>query len=82
MPAFNGAKFQDRQQTAADARRALLEKFKARPSADDPAVVAREAARREIIQAREARTAEREAQRKREAEEQAPNRSVSHSKPA
>ena len=45
MP-FKGSKFQDRQESAAEARRALLEKFKARPAPDDPAVLKREAERR------------------------------------
>ncbi len=63
MPAFKGASFQDRQKSTAEAKKALLEKFKARPAADDPAVIAREAERREIVAARAARTAERERQK-------------------
>ncbi|MBB4196583.1 hypothetical protein CCR94_00775 [Rhodoblastus sphagnicola] len=68
MPAFKGASFQDRQKSTAEAKKALLEKFKARPAADDPAVVAREAERREIVAAREARAIERARQK---AEDQA-----------
>jgi hypothetical protein len=71
MPAFNGTSFQDRQKTASEARKALLEKFKARPAEDDPVVIEREAQRREIAAAREARAAEREAKRLAEAEQKA-----------
>ena len=71
MPAFKSANFQERQQTAAEARKALLEKFKARPAPDDPAVLEREAKRRAIVAARAARAAEREARRQAEAAEKA-----------
>ncbi len=71
MSAFNSASFQDRQKTAAEARKALLEKFKSRPAEDDPVVIEREAKRREIAAAREARAAEREAKRLAEAEQKA-----------
>lgn len=71
MPAFKGANFHDRQKSAAEAKKALLEKFKTRPAADDPIVMEREAQRREIIAAREAREAEREVRRKAEARERA-----------
>ncbi len=71
MPAFKGSNFHDRQKSAAEARKALLEKFKSRPAADDPLVIEREAQRREIVAAREAREAEREARRQAEAQEKA-----------
>ena len=40
---------------AAEARQKALEKFKARPAADDPAVIARAAERKAVAEAREAR---------------------------
>jgi hypothetical protein len=64
MPPFNGHKFQDRQTEAANARKAQLEKFRARPDPDDPIVLEREAKRREIVEARKVRDAERERKRK------------------
>jgi membrane protein involved in colicin uptake len=54
--------FNDRLKTAGEAKQALLDKFRARPAADDPAVVERQAARQAVSNAREARIAEREAQ--------------------
>src|SRR5438270_10884206 len=70
MPPFNGHKFEDRQTEAANARRAQLEKFRARPDPNDPVVLEKEAKRREIIEARKVREAERERKRKiKEAEE-------------
>jgi Family of unknown function (DUF6481) len=41
----------------------MLDKFRARPAADDPAVVAKHEARQLLSEAREVRTAEREAAR-------------------
>ncbi len=57
MSAFKGSLFTDRQSTSAAAKKALLEKFKAKPAADDPAVLARAAERRAIAEAREVRAA-------------------------
>jgi hypothetical protein len=66
---YESPDFKDRLNSAAKARRAILEKFRSAPGSDDPAVVERQAARRSIIAAREKRTAERETARKaREAE--------------
>ena len=58
----------DRREAAENARKAMLERFKARPPADDPIVVARQAERIAIAEAREKRRAEREAIRKAEEE--------------
>ena len=58
MP-FKGSKYEDRREAAADAKKALVERFKARPPADDPAVLARAAERKAIQEAREIRTVER-----------------------
>ena len=55
--------FNERLSTAAKAKKAMLEKFRARPTADDPAVVARRETRQAISAAREARNSEREAAR-------------------
>lgn len=60
--------FNDRREAAANARKAALERFKARPPADDPAVLAKQAERLAVAEAREKRRAEREAIRKAEEE--------------
>ena len=78
MPIFKAASFQDRQKSNAEAKKALLEKFKARPAADDPATIERQAQRREIIAAREARAAEGEARLRAEAEERARQQAEKH----
>lgn len=57
--ALKGSTFTDRRDEAAAAKRALIERFKARPPADDPAVVARAAERKAVAEAREIRTVER-----------------------
>lgn len=56
--------FADRRQAADEAKKALLEKFKARPAADDPAVLARAAERKAVAEAREQREAERREQKR------------------
>lgn len=65
MPAFKD-NFSDRLSTAAKARQAMLEKFRAQPKPDDPAVKERLAAQVATAQAREARVAERKAQKEAE----------------
>ena len=62
MSTHKNKTFTDRLKTAGEAKQALLDKFRARPAADDPAVVERQAARQAVSNARDARTAEREAQ--------------------
>jgi len=70
MSFLNTNSFQDRQQAAAKARKAMAEKFLSRPKYDptDPAIIEREAKRKAILEAREAREIERQ---KRKAEEEA-----------
>jgi hypothetical protein len=68
---FSFNNFNDRQTAAAEARKALLEKFKNRPSADDPALAAKRAERAAVLKAREEREAVKAAQRAAEAERQA-----------
>ncbi|HXT09558.1 MAG TPA: DUF6481 family protein [Roseiarcus sp.] len=70
MSFLNSHKFQDRQEAAAKARKAMAEKFLSRPKYDpnDPAVLAREAERRRILEARTEREKERA---KRKAEQEA-----------
>ena len=63
MSRLNGATFQDRQKTAAEARQALLAKFQSKPGKDDPAVVARENERKAVVEARNIRLAGREAEK-------------------
>ena len=50
----------ERRNAANDAKKALLEKYKARPAADDPMVVARQVERKAILEARAIREAEKE----------------------
>jgi hypothetical protein len=64
MTRHTNKNFSERLRTAADAKNTMLERFRARPAADDPAVVARQEARRALSDAREARIAEQEATRK------------------
>src|SRR5918998_5092084 len=71
MSAFKHDNFNERLAAAANARKAALEKFRARPGPDDPAVLERQAARKAIAEAREARIAERKAARAAEAARQA-----------
>lgn len=63
--------FADRRSTAATAKQALLEKFKARPAENDPAEIERRAERARIAQARTARLAEKESVRKAEEDRRA-----------
>jgi hypothetical protein len=65
----NSDDFSERLSTAAKARQATLEKFRARPQADDPTVVERQAARLATSQARDARNAARVAETTRLEEE-------------
>jgi hypothetical protein len=62
MP-LKGSTYNDRREEAAAAKRALVERFKSRPPADDPAVQARAAERRAIAEARDLRNAERARQK-------------------
>ena len=61
MSGFRDKGFSDRLSTAENARKAMLERVRAKPGADDPAVAERRAARQAVSTAREARLAEREA---------------------
>jgi hypothetical protein len=55
--------FRERLNAAAEAKKALLEKFRAQAGPDDPAVVERQAAREAVSVAREVRVVERTAAR-------------------
>ena len=59
----NNPDFRERQAASAKAKAALLEKFRAAPGPDDPERRARDEARVKIVEARDARAAEREAAR-------------------
>jgi hypothetical protein len=64
-----GVTLEERLSRAADAKKAMLTRFRAVPGPDDPAVAERRIEREAILKAREIRTAEREAAKKtREAE--------------
>ena len=60
-PAHARTNFDDRISAAVAAKQALLERFRARPSPDDPAEIERQAALKAIADARDARAAERRA---------------------
>ena len=70
MSFLNGNKFADRQAAAAEARKKMAEKFLANSKYDptDPAIIEREAKRKEILEARKVRDVERA---KRKAEQEA-----------
>lgn len=74
MATYKERNFADRRQSADEAKKALLEKFKARPAADDPAVQARAAERKAIAEAREKRETERREQKRLKAEQEARER--------
>jgi len=66
-PAHARTNFDDRLSSAAAARQASLERYRARPSADDPAWIEHQAALQAIVDARNARVAERRAAKEAEA---------------
>ena len=76
MSGFKDQQFGDRLSTAANAKLATLERFRARPAADDPAVTERRALRQAISVARETRVAERAAAREAAATRQAAERAA------
>ena len=57
---YRDKSFAERRTAAIEAKKALLEKFKAKPAPDDPAVLAKQAERKAILEAREKRAAEKE----------------------
>jgi hypothetical protein len=67
MNAFKKDHFSERLTSAAQAKTAMLERFRARPGPDDPAVIERRKAQEAIEVAREIRVAERKAAREAEA---------------
>lgn len=67
MNSYKGSGFADRLSMAAKARKAQLDRFRAQPRADDPAVADRNAARMAAGIARGARVAERKAAKQAEA---------------
>lgn len=68
--------FNGRREASEKAKQALLAKFKARPGPDDPERLKREAARRAIVEARDAREAARAAERAAKAAEEAAERAA------
>lgn len=63
MAIYREKDFSERRNAANEARKALLERFKAKPAADDPAVLARQAERKAILEARAIREAEKQKQK-------------------
>src|SRR5262245_26979757 len=76
MKGFKEKTFADRLQEASDARKAALERFRSRPTADDPEVIKRRQERLAIAAAREARDAERRAVKETEAAARAEREAV------
>ena len=74
MAIFKEKGFAERRQSAIEARKALLEKFKTRPADDDPEVQARRAEREAIARARAQREAERQRLKQEKAEQEARER--------
>jgi Family of unknown function (DUF6481) len=64
---FSFNNFADRQSSSAEARKALLNKFKNRPTDEDPVAVARKAEREAIVKARMEREAAKRADEERQA---------------
>lgn len=58
---FNPQNFADRQASSANAKKALLEHFRARPGADDPVMIQRRTEREAVAKARAEREAEKTA---------------------
>jgi len=71
MKGFKEQGLDERLKRAAEAKKAILEKFKARPGPDDPDVVKREQERAAIAEARRVREAEKAERKAKEAEERA-----------
>jgi hypothetical protein len=76
MRGFKEKTFKDRLSEAQTARETLLERFRARPSEDDPEVLRRRQERLEIANAREAREVERKARRDVEAKARAEQEAI------
>ena len=78
MSFLNANKFADRQAAAAKARKEMAEKFLANSKYDptDPAVIEREAKRKEILEARKVRDAERALRKTEEAAREAARRAA------
>ena len=66
-PSHARTNFDDRLSAAAAAKQALLERFRSRPTAGDPAWIEQQAALKAIADARDARAAERKAAKEAEA---------------
>ena len=60
MAIYREKDFNERRNSALEAKKALLERFKARPSDDDPEVIARKKEREAILEARAIREKEKE----------------------
>ena len=63
MAGFKDNNFNDRMTTAANAKKAVIEKFRKMPGPDDPAVQQRQAEMKALADARDLRAAERKAER-------------------
>ena len=71
MRGYKDQNLDERLERAAKAKQQILEKFKARPAADDPQVVKRREERLAVAKAREVRAAERQIVKEKEAAERA-----------
>ena len=73
---FNSANFADRITSTTEAKKALVEKMKARPADDDPDVLRKKAEREAIAEARAKRTAEKEGARRLQLQHEAEERAA------
>jgi len=71
MSSRHSPDFAERRESAEKARAALLEKFKARPTLDDPQIREREEQRKAAWEARQQKVAERKAAKEAEAKQKA-----------
>ena len=73
---FRERDFNERRAAAEEAKKALLDKFKSKPAPDDPRVLARQAERKAILEARAVRDAERARLKQERLEREARERAV------
>jgi Family of unknown function (DUF6481) len=71
MPRFKDDDFSERRNTADKAKKAMVDRFRARSSSDDPATAERKATRLALSKARESRVKAREEAAKQREEEEA-----------
>jgi len=82
LSTFKDRNFIESRATSAEAKKALLEKFRAKMTQEDPQAEERRAARKAVVEAREARVAEREAAKRARLEQEAAEKAARLAKEA